>query len=375
MSLPSPLRKALPVLAALTLSLPVLADSTRAKPGKGHLAVIDLAAPPSMMALAGQVTRTVLESAQAQGQTVVPPDVVRTRLGEKAYSELQACGGQPSCVALRMSSIGVERVVLGSFARDEKNYLVRLWLVDLGKNAVVANVDRAILIASRRLTQDVNEAVPGLLRGEREALGTLKLTTTVRGAKVTLDGEPGGVTPLTLQLKPGKHELKLEKKNYLSVTRLVDVDPNHVTDEQVRLILEPGAAPEPEAPVSPIGSTQGATPQRGGGLSLPPLAWAAGGLALAAAGAGTYFGLTASAKDAALRAGYDPATDIYAGTRSEAIAARQSATLANVAFGIAGAAAVATVLFVVLDPHPSPSLELAPVAGPSGAGVSLGGQF
>ena len=66
-------------------------------------------------------------------------------------------------------------------------------------------MDRAILIASRRLIPDASEAIPPLLRGEREARGTLVVTANVPNARVTVDGEDAGPAPATVRLKPGKH--------------------------------------------------------------------------------------------------------------------------------------------------------------------------
>jgi PEGA domain len=42
-----------------------------------------------------------------------------------------------------------------------------------------------------------------------EASGTLSVTTNPAGVPVVIDGEPRGVTPLTLELAPGRHELRL----------------------------------------------------------------------------------------------------------------------------------------------------------------------
>jgi hypothetical protein len=42
-----------------------------------------------------------------------------------------------------------------------------------------------------------------------EASGTLTVTTNPAGVPVVIDGEPRGVTPLTLELAPGRHELRL----------------------------------------------------------------------------------------------------------------------------------------------------------------------
>jgi hypothetical protein len=42
-----------------------------------------------------------------------------------------------------------------------------------------------------------------------EASGTLTVTTNPAGVPVVIDGEPRGVTPLSLELAPGRHELRL----------------------------------------------------------------------------------------------------------------------------------------------------------------------
>jgi hypothetical protein len=42
-----------------------------------------------------------------------------------------------------------------------------------------------------------------------EAPGTLTVTTNPAGVPVVIDGDPRGVTPLTLELAPGRHELRL----------------------------------------------------------------------------------------------------------------------------------------------------------------------
>src|SRR5262249_15848689 len=159
--------------------------------------------------------------------------------------------------------------VAGSLNRDDRNYLVKLQLIDLDKGEVIAEIDRSILIASRRLNQDVAAAVPRMLPREREARGAPKLNADVKSVNLTIAGGVAGVTPLSTTLKPGKQEVKLEKQKYLPVTRLVDVEPGAVTQEDVRLILEPGARPEEEElPPVPVQSAQ-----KQSGLRVPASAW------------------------------------------------------------------------------------------------------
>src|SRR5262249_42862345 len=156
------------------------------------------------------------------------------------YKELVSCGAAAHCVSAMLTGpFTADRAVLGTLRRDEKNYLVQLWLLDLNKGTVVSQVDRAILIASRRLVQDVTDAIPPLLRGEGEKRGTITITSPVKGAEVVLNGEEIGTTPVTVQLKPGRYQVQVSKKNYMEVQRLVDVNAGQTTVEEVRLILLP----------------------------------------------------------------------------------------------------------------------------------------
>ena len=57
------------------------------------------------------------------------------------------------------------------------------------------------------------------------------------------------------------------------------------------------------------------------------------------AGVGAVFGLSARRTEEELKLGYDPGRDVYAGSRREAVSGRQSALIANILYGVAGAAA------------------------------------
>ncbi|HMK74245.1 MAG TPA: PEGA domain-containing protein, partial [Myxococcaceae bacterium] len=197
------------VLAALALFV----TSASAAPAQ-NLAVVEVTAPSMMQGLAQQITQQVVDAARAQGMTVVPPEELENFLGPKNTLALKQCGGAPGCVSARLAELPVGRAVVGTLARDETHYLVHLWLLSLSPPAVVAEVDRAVLIASRRLQQDIGAAIPGLLRGQQDAKGTLVVETAVPGAEVTLDGEPAGKTPLTTMLKPGKHQIHVEAQGF-----------------------------------------------------------------------------------------------------------------------------------------------------------------
>jgi hypothetical protein len=68
----------------------------------------------------------------------------------------------------------------------------------------------------------------------------------------------------------------------------------------------------------------------------------------------------------------------YAGTRAQALEAQRNAVAANVAFGVAGAAAIATTVFLVLDIKKASSpqaVTLTPQLGSESMGLSLQGRF
>lgn len=350
------------------LALPCLA--VLAASSSSRMAVVDLAAPDEMLALAGQVTRTVVAEAQRQGRAVSGPDEVKAALGPKRYEALRACAGKPACVSLAVEGAGYSRVLAGRLGRDEKNYLLELWLVDPETLRVVASVDRAILIAARRLQKDLDEAVPRLLREEPEAMGTLRIESTVARVEVSVNGEPAGTTPVTRSLKPGKYEVRLERTKYLPVTRLVEVEAGQTSTERIPLLLKPGEVPDEE-----LGGLAKKADDGGGGVHLTAPTWVALGVTVLAGGAAAYCGLTARAQERELVAGYDAMAQTYQGTRAQALLLQQNALMANVAFAVAGVGLVASVVLILRDASRPTELALAPLVAPGGGGLALGGRL
>lgn len=348
------------------LSAFVVASVTAANP----IAIVDVDAPDLMMGLGSQVTRALVSEAQAQKLDVMLPEQLREKMDARRYDSLKKCGGNAACVAQELEGLGVKRAVVGKLSRDERNYLLKLWLIDVSDLTVIADVDRAILIAARRFEKDLEQAVPPLLRGEREARGTLQLTVNLADAQVSLNGEFVGTPPLTLTLKPGKYELKLERKKYLPITRLVAVEANQETKVELKLLLIPGQVPD-EQVVPALTKKQDSAGQP---LQLSALTWVLGGAAVAVGGTGLVFGVIARGQERTLREGHDPALNLFQGTRAQALEQNRNATIANVAFGVAGGALIGAVISGIVDGARAP-VQVAPAVSPTGAGVTVGGSF
>lgn len=309
-------------------------------------AVIDVDAADAMMGLGAQVTRQVVEGAAAQSLNALNPDQVRALLTPEKYNALKKCRDSTACVSQLLAGTQVTRAITGSLTKDEKNYLLKLWHHDVKNNTLVCDVDRAVLIAARRFQKDVEQAVPPLLRGEREARGKLVIESNVSTAQISLNGEFVGTPPVNLTLKPGKYEVKIEKNKYLPVTRLVAVEANQTTTESLKLLLIPGQRPDDEI-VQKLAAPEAATETKGISLSAPT--WIFGGVTVLAGVSATIFGVLAGQQEASLRGGLNEMTGLYTGTRAQALEQNRNALVANVSFITLGAAAIATAVFLIID--------------------------
>ena len=257
---------------------------------------------------------------------------------------------------------------------ERSTYLVKLWLVDLKSQTVVSQVDRSILIASRRLQADVASTIPGLLAGKAEALGKITISAT-KGATIYFDGEVAGRAPMTLETKPGKHTLKLTKQGYLDVERFVTVPENATEEVTLALLAVPGAkTQEEELPML----VKKAPESGGSSITIPIASWVLGGTAIASAGVATIFAVNAGSLTN--KAGTPTGTPAaYAISRTDAQAGQRCAIAADVLFGVAGAAAATAVIlgFVLQEPaapaDATPKAAVAPLRG--GAAFTLSGSF
>lgn len=273
--------------AVLLLGLPSAALAQQ------KLAVVGVSTPPSMVGLGSQVSQNVLKTASALGLRATAPELIAAQLGDQQVQEAFNCGKDASCAVSKLQGVVADRAVLGSLTRDDQNYLVKLWLIDLVKGQVVTEVERSIPIASHRLVKDVTAALPGFLRGEQEVKGKVRVFANAKAVEISVDGERLGQTPILLSLKPGKHLVRAEKQAYMPMERYITVELNRTTDEQFRLVRMPGVKSPDDEPAEPEQVTKAGARKVGpSGSSIPPISWALGAGAVLVAGAGGAWLLT-----------------------------------------------------------------------------------
>jgi hypothetical protein len=232
----------------------------------------------------------------------------------------------------------------------------------LAYEALLADADAA-RIGDERLSQ---------VRTRHEELsklvyGQLALTT-VPSARITVDGEAKGQTPVELRLRTGVHQLTLEADGYLTEQVELKIVPGQTLSDTLELkpVPKPPAPPPAATPAAPAPR---AAPER----SLVP-GYVMLGLTAASAGAGAYFGIRALSS----KSDFDDAP-----TESTADDVERFQMLSDVAFGAALTFGITAVVFLTSSPSaaakPSPSesarLSLTPMASRHGGGAAARFRF
>jgi hypothetical protein len=208
----------------------------------------------------------------------------------------------------------------------------------------------------------VNESVAALERKVTEkAIVRLTVMTDPPGARVDIDGKPASGSPPMAELQAGVHKVLVSQDGYEKVERTVTTSAGQAVDLNISLKkLDLGAPPPPpmvssDAPRKDDGlAAASLTPMPGTtGVSAtgePPrkrvATWVVGGVAVAGLGAGIILGVLANGATNDLRA--SPATETGAQRDARVGQIQTMAYSADVAYGVAAAAAItAVVLFFV----------------------------
>jgi hypothetical protein len=202
------------------------------------------------------------------------------------------------------------------------------------------------------------EFIQGRLKQARREVSALSIAVSVDGAEILVDGRSIGRSPLPDEVfvDPGSRTLEARLRGYEPARRVIEAG----RGASVEVALEP--RPLPLAPPPAAGMVRGAPPSRPASKS-PVALYAA--LSGAAVGVGMGVGV------AALAASNESAAT--AAPRSEAL----FRTLSVLGFATAGAASIATIMFVLL-PGETPGqvgLRARVSVAPGSASFGLLGRF
>ncbi len=351
------------VCAALTL----VCGSFQALARKPSLAIVGVDGPPYMVGLTDEISRLAAQAAR-QAYRVEGVEKVRSALGDVALERLTACGPDAACRAAILAPLEVDRALGGTLSQSETSYVVNLWLLDVPGKKVVAQLNRSILIASRRLEADLTEALPRMLAGKVEGGGEIVVRAEPSASMVSVDDSPvGGGAEVHRAVEPGKHRVVIEAEGYLTTEHWVQVASDQVVRLNEKLIPVNGHMPEAQEKETAAAKREGSAEEKHGGFSLPVGTWVTLAASAAAFGTGLYFGVEANNFDH--QAGQFDANGVDQGlTRAQAVQGQTDGQVANYLFLGAGVVLVAAIVIAIVTPSGSP--QGAPAAAPESGTVS-----
>jgi hypothetical protein len=147
--------------------------------------------------------------------------------------------------------LGADLLVSGEFTRVGRSLILVMKLVNLEVTPQRKRIERQLASGEAR-GADVDELLNGIGPAVREVLvpvmgaagqppaqaarptdpppaggrtpeGSLKVLSTPAGAKVLLDGDPAGATPVVLKREPGTYVVSIELSGYAAVSRTVEL--------------------------------------------------------------------------------------------------------------------------------------------------------
>lgn len=154
-----------------------------------------------------------------------------------------------ACWHAQAEAAHATRFVRTRITAHDRDYEITAALVDAaGGGAVLAEATRRCEICGLDEVADTVDDIAAVLRRRADApastLPVLHVLTRPAGARVIVDGEVVGVTPLELTVPAGAHDVRVEKAGYAAQLRRVDAVEG--TRENVELALV--ALPREDAP-------------------------------------------------------------------------------------------------------------------------------
>lgn len=192
----------------------------------------------------------------------------------------------------------------------------------------------------------------------KQGLQQLTVLTSPPGATVAIDGTPLGVSPLTVELRPGRHDTLLSLRGFSDFTGSFALTPATPIDLNISLKPAPKSSPAPAETTPEAGRRFGIVPY----LTL-------GAAAVCLSGAGIFElsrrSAQSSARNEQVQLEYE--RDI------EAMNSRQ--TTARVLLGVGGVLAVTGAALLVFNTRLTPESRAVVAGVPGGATLALERRF
>jgi hypothetical protein len=246
----SHLSRILPASMAVSLVLEALCGSAVAQKAARKLVALDLEARDLPESLGRMATGAVRRAAQRIPRyRLAPPPALRLRAMLLA---LGCARLDRACLTKIGQQLEVDEIVHGEIGRTATGFLLRLSLFEVATGATARTAEREV--AASEGTEAFAAAVEDATATVLGEVPQLVVDSNVEGAVVLVNGQPVGVTPITVTegLKVGTNEVLVRHSGHEDFVAKVVVRPGR--PQALRATLRPKARPpllERKLPLSP----------------------------------------------------------------------------------------------------------------------------
>lgn len=185
--------------------------------------------------LAAQIESWLSQHGHTLVPSPLPPDAIST-LTDCFVLDNQACARELVEKRAKSTTMVFARIDIKSNATSGRDIKLTVYWFDKGRDPV-AETKTCERCVDQTLRTTADELMKKLVGGGD--VGHIKLSSNPPGARITIDGQAIGVTPLDWDLPPGRHTIQMDKAGLKTVSRDITVASNK--SDAVGMVLLPGS--------------------------------------------------------------------------------------------------------------------------------------
>jgi hypothetical protein len=192
--------------------------------------------------LAAQIESWLSQHGHTLVPSPLPPDAIST-LTDCFVLDNQACARELIEKRAKSTTMVFARIDIKANATSGRDIKLTVYWFDKGHDPVgeTKTCERCV---DQSLRTTADEIMKKLVGGGD--VGHVKLSSNPPGARITIDGQAIGVTPLDWDLPPGRHTIQMDKAGLKTVSREIVVASNK--SDAVGMVLLPGTGASGDGP-------------------------------------------------------------------------------------------------------------------------------
>jgi len=230
-------------MRTLTLVLALLLSTSQAQAVAGNGTGVVVTGESTLQPqLAAQLEMWLTEHGHPLVSSPLPPEAISTLI-DCFVIEDETCARAIVEKRAKADTVIFARIEVSPGTNGMRDVMLVAYWFEKGHEAIT---DRRFCehCTDQNLRGAANDLIAALARAGAHGLGRLNLKTTPSNARVLVDGQSVGVTPLSQELKPGPHAIAVELDGYAPQSREVVITSGESTPVDVPLTaLQPRRVP------------------------------------------------------------------------------------------------------------------------------------